>query len=334
MIPYCRSLIFALILSGSMVLVHAATGYEKKFKVLVVMSYEESYPWVADIRKGIESVLADSCTIRYLYLNTKTEREASAKRAREAYEAYRNFMPDGVIVSDDDAQSMFVIPYLKDRVSTPVMFCGVNAEPESYGYPATNISGVLEREPMKESLLFLSQLVPSIKRFGLIIERGTTGIAVQNQLEEEADQYPIRFIGTRFASTMDEALKAVEELRSSCDALLYITMEGVTDSMGRPLSDREIMPLLLEVFKKPVFTNAMYRVKYGALSAIVKTGQEHGILSSEMLLKAMNGTEVSKIPITQNRFGRRVLNVDALRKLGITPKPYLVRSATLVRTGK
>jgi len=334
MIPYCRSFIFALILSGSMVLVHAATGYEKKFKVLVVMSYEESYPWVTDIRNGIESVLADSCTIRYLYLNTKTEREASAKRAREAYEAYRNFMPDGVIVSDDDAQSMFVIPYLKDRVSTPVMFCGVNAEPESYGYPATNISGVLEREPMKESLLFLSQLLPSIKRFGLIIERGPTGIAVQNQLEEEADQYPIRFIGTRFASTMDEALKAVEELRSSCDALLYITMEGVTDSMGRPLSDREIMPLLLEVFKKPVFTNAMYRVKYGALSAIVKTGQEHGILSSEMLLKAMNGTEVSKIPITQNRFGRRVLNVDALRKLGITPKPSLVRSAILVRTEK
>ncbi len=30
---------------------------------MVVMGYEKSYPWVADVKKGIESVLADLCTI-------------------------------------------------------------------------------------------------------------------------------------------------------------------------------------------------------------------------------------------------------------------------------
>lgn len=334
MMPYLRLIILGLVFFVSTVSVHTAAGYEKKFKVLVVMSYEESYPWVAEIREGIESILGNSCTIKYVYLNTKTNRAAGPKRAKEAYAAYKAFMPDGVIVSDDDAQSMFAVPYLKDRVSTPVMFCGVNAEPQSYGYPAKNVSGVLEREPMKESLLFLTQLVPAVKTFGLIIEESPTGRAVQKQLEEEADQYPIQFVGTRMAHTMEETLKAVEEFRQISDALLYITMEGITDHTGHPLSDREILPVLVDAYKKPVFTNALYRVKYGALGAVVKTGQEHGILSSEMLLQAMNGTPVSKIAITRNRFGIRILNVDTLRKLGISPKPFLVRSATLVRTGE
>ena len=331
---YLSVILFSLVFLGSMVSVHTVSGDEKKFKVLVVMSYEKTYPWVTEVRQGIESILENLCTIQYVYLNTKTNYKAGPKRAKEAYEIYRVFKPDGVIASDDDAQSMFVVPFLKDRVSTPVIFCGVNAEPESYGYPAANVSGVLEREPMKESLLFLMQLVPAVKTFGLIIEKSATGMAVQKQLEEEADQYPVGFVGTRMAHTMEEALKAVAEFRHTCDALLYITMEGIIDHMGRPLSDREVMPVLAEAFKKPIFTNALYRVKYGALGAVVKAGQEHGLLSSEMLLQAMNGTQVSKIAITRNQFGRRILNVDALRKLNISPKPFLVRSATLVRTLK
>jgi ABC-type uncharacterized transport system substrate-binding protein len=332
MISYPRFIIFLLLFWGPLVSVHSAAGLEKKFKVMVVMSYEASYPWVAEVRQGIESVIGNSCTLKYTYLNTKTNRRAGPGRAKEAYEEYKVFMPDGVIVSDDDAQSMFLVPYLKDRVSTPVMFCGVNAEPEAYGYPASNVSGVLEREPMKESLLFLKQLVPSVGTFGLVIEKSPTGMAVQKQLEEEADQYPVRFIGTRMAHTMEEAVTAVKEFRDSCDALIYITMEGITDPLGRSLSDKEILPVLSEIFKKPIFTNAQYRVHYGALGAVVKTGQEHGVLSSEMLMKAMKGTPVSELAITRNKFGRRILNVDMLKKLEINPKPFLVRSATLVRT--
>ena len=41
---------------------------------------------------------------------------------------------DGVIAVNDNAQKMFVFPYLKDLVKTPVMFCGVNADTKKYGY--------------------------------------------------------------------------------------------------------------------------------------------------------------------------------------------------------
>ncbi len=312
----------------------AVNAYSKVFKVLVVMSYEETYPWVEEIREGIESLLADSSHIKYFYMNTKTDWKAGPQRAKEAYELYKTFKPDGVIAADDDAQSMFVVPYLKEIVKTPVMFCGVNAEANKYGYPAANVSGVLEREPMKESLLFLLQLVPSVKTFGFISKGSPTAKAVEKQLEDERDLYPISFIGSRTADTMDEALIMVRELKEKCDALVYITMEGLHDKRGKPLSDKEIMPALIKAFGKPVITNAAYRVEYGALSAVVKAGQEHGRLSAAQLLKAMRGTPVAEITITQNRFGRRIINVDTMQNLGIKPKPSLIRSAELVRTEK
>jgi len=51
-----------------------------------------------------------------------------------------------------------------------------------------------------------------------------------------------------------------------------------------------------------------------------------------MLIAAMRGTAISQLPITQNRFGQRVINVDVMVALGIKPKVSLIRSATLVRT--
>jgi len=309
-------------------------SWAKEFKVLVVMSYEENYPWVMEIREGIESVLANVGRIQYIYLNTKTHRERGAQRAKAAYARFISFKPDGLIAADDDAQSMFVVPYLRGKVGTPVVFCGVNSDAGEYGYPAANVTGILEREPMLQSLLFLNQLVPSIKTVGLIVRESPTARAVKSQLEQEKDIYPIKYIGAREVENMPSAIQSVNDLKSKCDALIYITMEGLPDKDGTPLTDKEIMPVLIKKFVKPVITNAVYRVKYGALSAVVKAGQEHGRVAAEMLLKAMRGTPVAQIPITQNRFGHRIINVDTLVSLGIKPNPLLIRSAELVRTEK
>lgn len=322
----------SLLTLGVALLSWAPCAFSEKFKVLVVMSYEENYPWVMEIRQGIEPLLLDQSQIQYFYLNTKTNWEGGAGRAKKAYALYQRIKPDGVIVADDDAQSMFVIPYLKDKVPIPVVFCGVNAEACEYGYPASNVTGVLEREPMKQSLLLLKQLVPSVKTFGLISKNSPTDKAVQRQLNTEKELYPIEYIGSRAVQSMQAAIAAVEQFESECDALLYITLEGLPDKDGKQLTDREIMPVLVKTFGKPVITNAMYRVKYGALSAVVKTGQEHGKIAAEMLLALMRGAPISKNPITQNQFGQRIINVDAMVALGIRPKPLLIRSATLVRT--
>ncbi|MCK5705804.1 MAG: hypothetical protein KAI29_31860, partial [Cyclobacteriaceae bacterium] len=75
-----------------------------------------------------------------------------------------------------------------------------------------------------------------------------------------------------------------------------------------------------------------FHVEFGALCAVVKTGQEQGIVASEMLLKAIQGAAVSEIPITRNYEGKRVINVTVMEKLGITPRPIILLGTQLVKT--
>jgi len=53
----------------------------KKFNVLVVMSYEENNPWCMEIKEGIDSVLAASCDMKYVYMDTKKDPQGGPKKA-------------------------------------------------------------------------------------------------------------------------------------------------------------------------------------------------------------------------------------------------------------
>ncbi|HAO21668.1 MAG TPA: ABC transporter substrate-binding protein [Desulfobacteraceae bacterium] len=303
----------------------------KKFKVLVVMSYEEDFLWCKEIKQGIDNVLGKTCEIRYTYLNTRHSLEATAK-VQEVYKLYQEFQPHGVIAADDNAQTMFIIPYLKDKVKIPVMFCGVNEEAEKYGFPASNVSGVLERPHFAESIAFVQQMVPTVKTVGYIWGNHATAKGFHQQVQKEKDDYSAKSVDFKFVNTMDEAIESVKDLKTKCDAIFVDILRGIKDKDGKPLDEDYIVPILAKTFGKPVLTANAYMMRFGALCAVVKTGNEQGETSANMLLKAMNGTPVSQIPITKNYQGKRMINVTALKALGITPKPAALKGAELVKT--
>lgn len=309
----------------------AQSAAAAQYKVLVVMSYEEDYLWCQEIKQGVDSVLGQIAEIRYFYMNTKKDLAGGPKKAEEAYALYQSFQPDGVITADDNAQAMFVVPFLKDKVKTPIMFNAVNADPSKYGFPATNVSGILESEPMRESFSLAKQLVPAMQTFGAVLRDDATGRAVLAQIEREQSTFPIKFVGVKWPKTLDELMAMTEEFKSSVDALYYSTFQGLLDAQGQAMTDKMIIPLVAQKFGKPILTQG---VLWGGLCAVIKTGYEQGEVSAKMLLEAMQGKPIKDIPITRNQFGRRVINVDVLQALGITPKPEVVRGAELLKTEK
>ncbi|HOP39944.1 MAG TPA: hypothetical protein PLI53_02765 [Geobacteraceae bacterium] len=201
----CRLLfffVFLFLLSPS----YGFCGAKKRYNVLVVMSYHESYQWENEIRDGIASVLSRLSELKYVYLDSKKNYPGAAAKASNFFELYKEIRPDGVIAVDDAAQSLFVVPYLKDKVATPVMFCGVNKQAEDYGYPAANVSGVLERIHMRETLAFLKQLVPSVKTFCAVLKADDTSRGILKQFQREAETYPVRFTASVTPRDYNEAL--------------------------------------------------------------------------------------------------------------------------------
>lgn len=316
--------------------VFSATAQEgKKFKVLSVMSYHEDFFWSKDLRQGIDSILGGQCDVTYFYLDTwrsKDNLEKGHAKAKEAYKVYQELQPDGVIASDDNAQSMFVVPYLKDKEKTPVIFCGVNEEPEIYGYPTSTISGVRELNHFRESIAFVQQLVPSVKSVGFMTLDRSTARGFLQQFNSEKDTYPAKAVDFELVQTLKEAVSAVEGFKTQCDALFIDNMQGVPDDKGNPIDEKEAIKLLTERFGKPTFCSNTKIVSYGVLCAVVKLGKEQGELAAEMLMKAMTGTPVSQLPVIKNTLGKRMLNITVMKELGIKPRPEVLRNTEFVKT--
>ena len=301
------------------------------FKVLVVMSYEQENPWCKEIKTGIESVLADTSEITYFYMNTKVDLEGGENRAREAYALYQRIKPDGVITADDNAQRMFVLPYLSENIKTPVMFCGVNVEPEQYGYPTAHVSGILERGHIRESLAFTKQLDPSISTVAFLTKASPSGRALFKQVERESDTYLTKTTFILVKSTEDIVSTAKQHLAES-DAIYVDSLQGVLGPDGNPISNKEAFEILTSTFDKPIIGANRYHVEQGALCAVVKTGQEQGRTAARMLQKAMQGTPVVELPITRNFRGERVINVEVMKRLKIKPRPVVLLGAKLVKS--
>lgn len=312
--------------------VTAIAGGPANYRVLVVMSYDDTVVWEKEVREGIESVLGGRCDIRFFYLDTKYNFSGGSVKAREAFRLYQEFRPDGVIAADDDAQSLFVVPYLRNMVKTPVVFCGVNAEPEIYGYPASNVTGILERAYFRESVAFLKQLVPSVKNISYLTVDNTTGRTYFKVLKHEAETYSLRQVDNRLVTSLDEAVAAVRDLKNRSDALFLTSLEGLKDNNGRPVTEKQVFPLLARIFEKPVIGINGFAVRSGLLCGVAKSGKEQGETAARVLLKVMHGAPVSQVLIATNRNGKRMINVTVMKKLGIKPRAVVLRGAELVTT--
>ena len=305
---------------------------EDSFKVLVVFSYEENAAWDIEIREEIEKVLSPFAELSFFYMNTKTALVDGSKKSAEAFSLYQQIQPDGVIAVDDNAQTMFVVPYLKNKETIPIIFCGVNANPELYGYPSPNISGVLERFHLEASISLSRQLAGDIETFAFMIKAGPVADLLSKQLEMEKDQLSARMVKFLTPEKLEEALEMAQNARGDADLLFLVALWGMADCDGNKLQEKDSIPLLVKAFGKPTATIARSIVKEGALCAVITNAREHGYRSANMLLQAMRGIPMDQLPVTCNSRGKRIINVSTMQQLGITPAPMVLRGAELVRS--
>jgi ABC-type uncharacterized transport system substrate-binding protein len=303
-------------------------------KVLAVFSYAEEFAWVQQIKGGIDSILAESCEIRYFYMNTKKDLQGGPQKALEAFALYKEFQPDGVITVDDNAQSMFVVPFLKDKVKTPVMFCGVNVAPEKYGFPASNVSGALERILTAQTIVLAKKLVPSAKTIACLAKDGPAARAIFKQIKNETDTYSARVVAFEIVKTKKEAVAAALELKNKADLLYVVASKGIKNESGAALTTPEIISMLAKSFGKPIISPIAINIKSGALCGAVLSASDQGATAAKMLLQAMGGTPVAQLPIVKETLGWQMINIDTLKALKLRPDPSAMRTSELVRIDK
>ncbi len=310
----CITVVLTLILTFGMFANLAAAC-----KVLVVMKNAETYWWNPESKTGIEKVLGDRCDMTYIYLEMLENPDGVEAKVQEAYQTYQQLQPDGVIVVEDDVNSLFVVPYLKDKVDTPVVFAGL-WNPEQYGYPASNVTGVLFRSFMPETVSFLKQLVPSIETVGLLARDEVQSRNALPGIKALLEETGLTVLDPVYSNQKEEIVAYVQQNISQTDAMFV-----------PPILGTETVKAVLEVYPKPTFSAWRQSIEDGVLCGVVESGEELARLAAEKLAKAMEGTPISDIPIEAPEFGTRVVNVNTMKELGIKPSRRVLTGVELIK---
>ena len=308
----------ALLLIAGLALILAACGSgEREAKVLLIFSYHAEYTWHAEEARGAEEVLQrEGIAYETLYLDTKRQTSVEWKEqiASEAREKIDDYDPSLVIAFDDNACALVAAHYVGE--SLPFVFCGVNADPSEYGFPAENVTGVLERPDFTGSVELLRQLVPDAERVAVVLDASPSAIGFAEGIE--ALSLPVEIAEIHLTDDFDDWQTKVLELQSTVDAIglfTYHTIKrsGETESMPA----EEVLQWTLENSTLPEFAPLDLVVEGGALCGVALSGYEQGATAAEIGVRILAGEKPSDIPIATPRATRSLVNASRATQLGI-----------------
>lgn len=263
-------------------------------KCLYISSYHQGYAWSDGVEEGLRDILYGQCELRQFDMDTKRAKSEQQiqEAVRQARQIIEEWIPDIVITSDDNAAKHLVVPHFKNS-HIPFVFCGVNWTVEEYGFPFTNVTGVVEVAPI------VPMLEEAMRQSG-----GSNGVYLgAATLTEEKNFVRNQKEAQKLGATLTKKLvsdfgtwkDAYQSVQLDFDFIVIGSSSGIEGwKDGNAGEYAKANGKLLSV------TNMRWMMPVSTLG-YTKIPSEHGELAGETALAVLNGTSIADIPIVANR---------------------------------
>ena len=309
--------------------VHAATP-----KILVVHSYhEDQKEHVVEMTKGIEEALDGvACQLRFVHMDTKRKTSEAWKRAagQQAKLVLADYRPQVVLTMDDNAQQYFARDYAGAPGPPWFVFSGVNAEPGRYGFPAGNVTGVLERPNVVESIELLRKIRPDVKNLLVLADRSETTdplIAYFKTLT-----LPVTVVAYEQPVTLEAWHAALERYHSRVDAIALYVVRTIARSATDPtkVPEQELVGMINEQYH--LATVGLYdsAAQSGVLCGVSVSMREQGHAAGQIARELLAGKKPADFTVKPTDHGRIQLNLRTAEHLGIQIPYGVIKRADVV----
>ncbi len=270
----------------------AAASFQGK-RILWIESYHEGFAWSDGIARGIEKILdGTGVELRVVHMDTKRHpsRSHAEKSAGDALNVLREFAPDVVMASDDNAQRYLVAPHLRGT-GIPVVGGAINWDAGEYGYPAPNMTCMVE-------VNLLEQAKSMLRAFG---QGGRFGyIAADSESERKNVQiYNARSFQGKLqgllVSRFEDFPRAFSEVQARSDMLIMGGNGGIAG-----WDDAEARNFLHEHTRIPTGSFDDYLAPY-VIFTFAKEPEEQGEWMALTALRVLGGESPANIPMVENR---------------------------------
>ena len=313
-------------------------------RIAHVMSFDSPWRWTDGQLEGFrESLALPAADIRVFQMDVKRHAsdEAKTERGRLARAFIDDFRPQLLYCSDDDAQQHVARHYL--GTALPLVFSGVNRDPQAHGFEgATNVTGVLEREHVPETLRLLRELVPALRRLTVLSDHGAYWDAVVGRVQEGASAIaglaPVQVVRTHHYAEYQQAILAAQpgaegaERPAQADALLHLGILTLVDSAGRPVPYQTVQRWVVEHSQLPDASFWLDRIHHGTLASVTVSelaqGRAAGRLARAILV---DGVAPASLPMRPTAQGQPAINLRRARALGLVVRSTQLLQSHIVR---
>ncbi len=263
-------------------------------RCLYVSSYHKGYAWSDGVEEGVRQVLDGKCELRQFDMDTKRNKSKAFKEAagQQARDLIESWQPDVVVTSDDNAAKYLIVPFYRDA-DVPFVFSGVNWTVDEYGFPFSNVTGIVEVAPIKPML-----------QQAMKISGGSHGVYLgANTLTEEKNYSRIARGAKRLDSELDKKLVSTFAEWKAAFALAHQQADYIVMGSNSGIADwDESDARQFSLGRAAVIsvTNHKWMMDVTALG-YTKIPQEHGQWAAEAGLAVLGGTPPADIPIITNR---------------------------------
>lgn len=289
-------------------------------KCLYVSSYHQGYAWSDGVERGLRSVLKGRCDIRQFDMDTKRNKDEGYKKkvALQAKALIEAWEPDVVITSDDNAAKYLIKPYYREH-DLPFVFSGINWTVDAYGFPYSNVTGIVEVAPVKAIFDRVNDLQGNPQRGFYLGADTLTERKNLDRFVKAASRQGIE-LQYRLAPSMQDWVAGYREAQDY-DFVVIGSNSGIND-----WQEDRVKRTVLASSRKISLTNHAWMMPY-TLLGLTKVPEEQGEWAAQAALHIIEGAKPSDIAIVANRKWDIWLNETVRGSIGIDIPKRIQRKA-------
>jgi ABC-type uncharacterized transport system substrate-binding protein len=229
------------------------------------------------------------------------------KEAALVLREVEEFAPNIVFTVDDDAFREVGLKLLGR--SYPVVFTGMNGQPENYsrsapfldglGRPSANITGVYEKLHFQTALNVMKAAVPSMKKVEALLDLSPTGNAIRIQLAKELVGYDGKVeVVFKQVGTMKDYLEEILRINSDPTVqAVYPVVLSVTDDEGVSVGFQKTIKAYVQNCVKPGMALNFDFARLGLFGGASVDFSAMGRQAGAMGVKLLKGGDIRDLPI-------------------------------------
>ena len=283
---------------------------EKKVKVGVLQLL--SHPALDQIYKGLEDGLAkEGYTVgKNLQLDLQNAQGDQSNLVSMGQKLVSD--NNDLLVGITTPATLSLSNATKDK---PIIMAGITYPVEaglikSENNPGNNITGVSDRTPIKQQLEVMKQILPKMKKVGILYTASEDNSVKQAQEAEKlAKELGLEVKVSTVANTND-IQQVTETLAAETDAIFVPIDNTIASAMATVVK-------VTDSKKVPVFPSSDTMVADGGLLGIGVDQYKIGIETAKVIAKVLKGADTKTMPVVLANEGVIYLNEAKAKQLGI-----------------